>query len=352
MFPALILTGFLTALSGILCRSLGGGPAAFLKCSLTTVVASHVLIGILSWREVQERRVLREQFPVESLAQRLAYETPRSSSRPPLPHEKDGTPATKALRDLEDRIEDSFSFRTYSLRRLHEDSVADFIDSPGFGISRDVRPRKEYIELPQIEPLTLPHATEEPPITAAPVPVASVSDAIPILPVEEALHETHQSSVIDFVNAKGFGFVKDREHVTGFQAHHFHAVPQLKSLVQTERWRIQSLELVSLLKHEQPVAYLSKHLPRMDELRDAPTRPLSSFEKRALAELQKSEDLRTETATNRIDMLGSIRALNQCLACHRVQRGDLVGAFSYTLVRESPDGSRDGGTGARERGVR
>jgi hypothetical protein len=136
---------------------------------------------------------------------------------------------------------------------------------------------------------------------------------------------------------KGFGFIEDREHVKGFQAHHFHAMPSLKaSPTQTQRWRIQSLELVSLLKHEEPVAYLSKHLPRMDELRDAPTRPLNPFEKSALSKLQKGDDLQTETTTNQIHMLGSIRALNQCLTCHRVQRGDLLGAFSYTLCREPP----------------
>ena len=102
----------------------------------------------------------------------------------------------------------------------------------------------------------------------------------------------------------------------------------------TERWRIQSLELISLLKHAEPVAYVSNHLPRMDELRDAPTRPLRPFEKQALAALYEGEELRTETTTNRISMLGAIRALKACLACHQVERGDLLGAFSYTLLRE------------------
>jgi hypothetical protein len=340
IFPALTLTGVLTALSGILCRITGGGPPLFLKCSLVIVAASHVLIGILSWHGVQERRALREQFPAESLAQRLSYETPRLSSRPPSPPQPEGTPASKALTDLEDRVEGSSFLRTYTLKRLHEDSIADFINSPGFGITRRLEPHKEYIELPEAEPITLTQAAEEPPTPAAPapatpVPVSSPADALAIVPAAEALREMHQSSLLDFVNAKGFGFIKDREQVRGFQAHQFHAVPPLKSPVETERWRIQSLELVSLLKHEEPVVYLSKHLPRMDELRDAPTRPLISFEKEALAALQKGENLRLETAGNRIHMLGSVRALNQCLACHRVQRGDLLGAFSYTLLRES-----------------
>jgi hypothetical protein len=333
--PAVMLTGVLTAVSGILCHFLGGGPRWFWKCSLASLVASYLLIGIGSWHRVQEQRALREQYRAESLAQRLSYETPQSSSRPALPPPKEGTPASKAVHDLENRIEDSSWSRTHSLRWLHEQAVADFINSPGFGISRGVRPRREYIELPEVESITLPQPAEEPSFTVATAgPVTSPADALAIVPAEEALRQMHQASVIDFVNAQGFGFIKDREHVTGFQAHHFRAVPQVQSPVATERWRIQSLELVSLLKHAEPVAYLSKHLPRMDELRDAPTRPLRSFEKQALAALYQGEELRLETTANRMDMLGAIRALKACLACHQVQRGDLLGAFSYTLLRE------------------
>ena len=31
-------------------------------------------------------------------------------------------------------------------------------------------------------------------------------------------------------------------------------------------------------------------------------------------------------------MLGAIRSAKQCVQCHGGQRGDLLGAFSYTLV--------------------
>ena len=225
---------------------------------------------------------------------------------------------------------------------LHEDSVADFIESPGFGITRQVGPRKEFIDLPVADPIPLPSARQEASTTAAavtesPTSPASPADLIGMVPEEKNLREMHEDSIIDFVNPKGFGFVKDREHVKGFQAHHFHAMPRLNdSPTQTQRWRIQSVELVSLLKHEQPVAYLSKHLPRMDELRHAPTRPLNPFEQNALRRLQKGDDLQVDATSDRLNMLGSIRAMQQCLACHQVRRGDLLGAFSYTLVREVP----------------
>src|SRR5258708_39906209 len=100
------------------------------------------------------------------------------------------------------------------------------------------------------------------------------------------------------------------------------------------RWIVQDLELVSLLKHDEPVAYVSKNLPRMDELREAKTRPLDAFERDALEVLRRGEDLKVQNASREIRMLGSIRAVKQCLQCHEVERGDLLGAFSYRLRLE------------------
>ena len=33
-------------------------------------------------------------------------------------------------------------------------------------------------------------------------------------------------------------------------------------------------------------------------------------------------------------MLGSLRATKECLQCHRVEHGALLGAFSYELLRD------------------
>ena len=41
-----------------------------------------------------------------------------------------------------------------------------------------------------------------------------------------------------------------------------------------------------------------------------------------------------EATTNRIRMLGSLRASKQCLECHRGHYGALLGAFSYELLRD------------------
>jgi hypothetical protein len=72
----------------------------------------------------------------------------------------------------------------------------------------------------------------------------------------------------------------------------------------------------------------------MDELRKAPTRPLDEFEAEGLKELRRGEDLFVRDAPSGRRMLGAVRSAKQCVACHGGQRGDLLGAFSYTFVRE------------------
>jgi hypothetical protein len=72
----------------------------------------------------------------------------------------------------------------------------------------------------------------------------------------------------------------------------------------------------------------------MDELREAPTRPLNHFETVGLAELRSGEDLFVHEVESRLRVLGAIRATKQCLTCHGGRQGDLLGAFSYVLARQ------------------
>jgi hypothetical protein len=89
------------------------------------------------------------------------------------------------------------------------------------------------------------------------------------------------------------------------------------------------------LKFDEPRVYVLDHLPRMDQLSsdDVLTRALDEFEKESLEKLRTEEDLvvREEDGVHR--MLGSLRAAKQCLECHSVDRGELLGAFSYVLRR-------------------
>lgn len=97
----------------------------------------------------------------------------------------------------------------------------------------------------------------------------------------------HENGLIDFLNPEGFGYVKSRREVAGFRPHQFRSLPSLQTPEQkVPVWIVHRLELVSLLKHEVPAVYLSEHLPRMDELREAQTRPLDAFETTALTALR------------------------------------------------------------------
>ena len=118
--------------------------------------------------------------------------------------------------------------------------------------------------------------------------------------------------------------------MAGFQSHQFTSVP-----VFDKQRVVQTIDLVSLLRHTDPVAYLSDHLPRMDRS-GAPTRPLTGFEASGLEKMKRGEDLVIGAAGDRLRMLGSIRSTKQCIQCHGGERGDLLGAFSYTLKQGQP----------------
>ena len=50
------------------------------------------------------------------------------------------------------------------------------------------------------------------------------------------------------------------------------------------------------------------------------------------AGLKKIEQEETEVTET---VVGSIRALKQCVKCHHAERGELLGAFTYKLKREA-----------------
>jgi hypothetical protein len=137
--------------------------------------------------------------------------------------------------------------------------------------------------------------------------------------------------VADFSYLSGGGYTKDRRHVAGFRPHAFSQVPKAD-----ERWSVETVDLVSLLCHTEPVAYVSVTLPRMEELRDASTRALDAFESSSLTKLQAGDFLVVGEGKGQLRLFGAIRAGRQCVACHGCERGDLLGAFSYILKRTTP----------------
>jgi hypothetical protein len=143
----------------------------------------------------------------------------------------------------------------------------------------------------------------------------------------------HDRGTRNLLSPERMGYVQDRDHVAGFAPHQFSAMPAVNLDPEAPvMWPVVRLELIGLLRHETPVAYVTDKLPRMDELADAPTRTLDEFEATALEELRAYEDVVIRENANRIRMVGSLRAGRTCIECHTVQRGELLGALSYELV--------------------
>jgi hypothetical protein len=242
---------------------------------------------------------------------------------------------------------------TTLLSGLHDKSVQAFIQAEGFGMERMVVLIPKYLEIPEAPPIALagaPEALSEADVGAdVRLPDKDQAATVNLLrmPSVFSLKSFHLDAQQSFVNLTGFAFVardeKDRKAAlkAAFKPHQFRHVPEVpagagladRKNVKKERWLVRRIELVSLLKHDEPVAYVTRHLPRMDELRKAPTRPLDGFEEKALKTLRQGETLAADAAVNRIHMLGAVRATKQCLACHDVERGALLGAFSYELWR-------------------
>src|SRR5262249_50077563 len=154
----------------------------------------------------------------------------------------------------------------------------------GFGVGRMFPKgvRREAIEIPELPSVTVPEGAErtagETPSLAAGLP-AGPGDAearTAPRPDHDALRAAHEVGVVDFANRTGFGYIASRERVFGFQSHGFRHLPEIGGGQHNvpPRWQVARLELVSLLKHETPLAYVSKSLPRMDGLATAATRPL------------------------------------------------------------------------------
>ena len=254
--PTLIECGVALAfLIGILISSRRVRSFHFL--SVTTVV---IIFGLNSWFAWHSVSGFKEQFPLESIENRVR----------PLPPGKSQTLSANsaALSDLEDQINadyhrGSFLSRDASLRKLHEETFQVFINRPNFGVMRmfgfDEERAKRGLRY---------NLGPDQPGLRSPSPWFSDSpDAKNAETFKFDGKELHFTSVLDFLHPAGWGYFKDLRHVAGFQPHMFSEVPK-----SPERWKVESIELVGLVTHDSPVVYISEHLPRMDELRTAPYR--------------------------------------------------------------------------------
>jgi hypothetical protein len=288
----------------------GRARRALVPLSVVSVVVAYGVIGVSVSQEEARLDELRARYPFESMEARLPRPVPASAS---------GSP--EILTRLEQEVERESGWRNHQLARLHTVTVDRFVNSPGFGVGR----MTHRLGRPGLEGELRDSAPDQPEDYFRLAP--KDGEKLPARPDQSALGKLHEAGFLDFVNPRGFGYVKDRRHVAGFLSHGFSKVPEPAG-----GWKVATLELIGLLRHDNPVVYVSPKLPRMEELKGAPTRPLDAFETAALDALRGGADLHTEDGTDDgLRFLGAIRSTRQCVGCHGGERGALLGAFTYRL---------------------
>ena len=251
--------------------------SVFLLLSCAATLFAYGVFGAVAFQETKQ---LQQEFPYVSMEDRLPLP---SVSRPVVSLSYAANDRLNSVEHHLDKQTEGNDFKFYDLRILHEDAVQVFVNQPTFGVARMGRFWRLLILKMQ--------RRREPPIPQPGHPSLSpwLLDSLQIAPdgsKDAGLLSLHQGSVVDFVNADNFGFIKDRRHVAGFQEHQFSQTP-----TPYEPWTLQTLDLIGVVVHEKPTAYVSEHLPRMDELRTAPTRTLDDFEAAGLAALERGEEL-------------------------------------------------------------
>jgi hypothetical protein len=314
-------------------------PGSFFPWSVAATVLAYGFILL----DVQRYSSLRDEYPLESLDTRLAYET-RTQKSPlsetTVPDVENNPPLKQSVEYMEHVLQPRHFLdetwraeqRIRTLKHVHANHVQQFIDSPGFGFAR--MPRRtdpKYLPVPEVPPIVLPA-----PPAYSPEKSKGEDGNTVIGKMEDVrrsdMRMVHVDGVREFFSPMTFVYVRDRQHVAGLLPHHFRQMPPwIPNSVDEVKWRIERLELVSLLRFGEPRVYVSENLPRMDELQEAATRSLDDFERGRLDRLRQGEDIVVRSTTKEIRMLGALRAVRQCVVCHSVRRGELLGAFSYRL---------------------
>ena len=368
--PRLIAAACFTAFAATLALTRAEDPPPASKKALGPA-EERDLLRRQAWDPAQQKALLA-RYPFESLEDRLRFDAPGrkrvAAAFPtddldldkwkPLQYSQPAKVPPAALATLlaDDRVNREQIFdRVQALSALHQVEVRKFVTNPGFGMSR-LPPRRDvttepptsgWSEADRGEPVSLPAAGSF--FTAGP------DKRGPTLPSVFALAGFNAAVAHEFARPDSWGLVKDRAEVAGFRPHALEFVPdsharqrydqenptkdkagRVTAYPVIERWTVRQVELIGLLMHDGPVVYLNADggLPTMAAGRDARTRELSEFEATGLKDLAAGKEVVTvDAATNHVRMVGAIRMAGVCLKCHEGKKGDLLGAFSYDLVR-------------------
>ena len=158
--------------------------------------------------------------------------------------------------------------------------------------------------------------------------VIDMTPGVKVAPLWLCEEDMHEYYIRRFESSEGFGLSR---------------MPQPPMLDRTgvlqvagKRYSVDRLELVGLQTGPEPVVYVPwRHNLPFDRT-DFKSRPLSSFEQRALKRLRTGGtiELATGGTPDTIEVMGALRGDGTCLKCHKnVKEGELLGAFSYRMRR-------------------
>ncbi|HZZ71538.1 MAG TPA: hypothetical protein VFE24_04745 [Pirellulales bacterium] len=337
---ALVQQFFLTAVAALIGALLPFRRRLAITLLLAPLLFTYALFFGLALSMVHRYHAAAAQYPLESLAPRLAYEDDASHHSPTVAHYAEAVENRLHAKDKDAAV---YWGRYDQLREVHEGISADFVLSLGFGVAR-MNPTLSHLDVPDPGPIrfdSIDDKTDEP--SAQPPSLASTQPPGASLLTERG-SQLHDRATADFFGYDKLGFYLNRQHVAGFIPHRFDTppgippdhrgnfeVPDADFVNWRPNWAITRLELIGMLKHTPPMAYRSEYYPRMDLLEQAPVRVLDDFERAAIDKLRETEDLVIDENHRPVRMVGSLRASEKCIQCHNVAYGTLLGAFSSTL---------------------
>lgn len=266
----------------------------------------------------QKEADARKQLAFVSLVERLP------KGRAIAPSQPLDAAAKKRWEVIDHHLATDQNQRVDVLKALHERTRKFFVESPGAGPFRPVLYTPEMLLLDTWHGIGDPKQPGQPPDFPA-----SASEMLTRVQPSDEFHFYHEIGVRDFLYPYGFGYIKNREQVSGFKPHGFRhlGVPMHES----KHWRVHHVLLVGILTQDHPVVYLTDKLPSMEQIRQDKVRSLDFFEEAAMPSLRRGDDLYIAGKGDTLRMLGALRATKTCQKCHDAEIGDLLGAFSYTL---------------------
>lgn len=195
------------------------------------------------------------------------------------------------------------------LTHLHRQAVKLFIDQSGFGFAR-----------------------MEPPLTDVLSPPKSAADQPAAQPA------VGQGQVVVL------GADPKRAHYSFARAVGGLAYIPPPAGEKNKAWVVKEVQLVGLVKHPEPVVYLSTD-PVMKGKAEVKTRRPDGFESKSLEVIRGGGDLvQVQKRDGALRAVSGIYAGRQCAKCHE-RPGEMLGAFSYRLALEDAPALTRGANG-------